>query len=160
MIGLGFDKNLLFFLSLLRTKPVCNKRIVKILTAFLGVTTLRLWSRACTDGAASTMLSHVAPSCSALTLRKQHCKHQNMVKDTLMAVFLKNIFIWVSLPRTGKTSKIWHIILYFLKLHCDQTAWFFQVFSTILKRFCHSKYTLILVLAFTGSISDSKRRKI
>ena len=44
--------------------------------------------------------------------------------------------------------KIWHFF-YFLKLFCDQTVWFFKVFSTVLKRFCpgHSKNVFVLVLA-------------
>ena len=54
--------------------------------------------------------------------------------------------IWVIFPRTGKISKNHHI---FLKPHCDQTVWLFQVFSTVLKRFCpvESKNTFVLVLA-------------
>ena len=38
---------------------------------------------------------------------------------------------------------------YFLALHCDQTVGLFQLFSTVLKRFCpvQSKNTLVLVLA-------------
>ena len=37
----------------------------------------------------------------------------------------------------------------FLELRCDQTVRFFQLFSTVLKRFCpwHSKNVFILVLA-------------
>ena len=54
--------------------------------------------------------------------------------------------IWVIFPRTGKISKNHHI---FLKPHCDQTVWLFQVFSTVLKRFClvEFKNTFVLVLA-------------
>ena len=38
---------------------------------------------------------------------------------------------------------------YFLALHCDQTVRLFQLFSTVLKRFCplHLKNSLVLVLA-------------
>ena len=37
----------------------------------------------------------------------------------------------------------------FLKLYCDQKVWFFQRFSTVLKRFCplDSKKVFVLVLA-------------
>ena len=42
---------------------------------------------------------------------------------------------WVRLPRTGEMVKN-GIFFTFLKLYCDQTVWVFQLFSTVLKRFC------------------------
>ena len=56
------------------------------------------------------------------------------------------VSIWVRFLRTGKTVKMW---LFFLRFYCDQTVWFFQRFSTALKRFCllHSENDFILVLA-------------
>ena len=41
---------------------------------------------------------------------------------------------------------------YFLALHCDQTVQLFQLFSTVLKRFCplDSKNVFVLVLARLG----------
>ena len=44
-------------------------------------------------------------------------------------------FIWVNFPKTGKIVKMWHSLT-FLELCCDQTAWFVQLFSTVLKTFC------------------------
>ena len=47
-------------------------------------------------------------------------------------------------PGRGKWAKsVW--IFLFLKLHCDQTVWFFKVFSTVLKRLCplQSKNTFV-----------------
>ena len=48
-------------------------------------------------------------------------------------------------PGRGKWAKC----VIFLKLHFDQTVWFFKVFSTVLKRLCplESKNTFVLVLA-------------
>ena len=49
-------------------------------------------------------------------------------------------------PGRGKWAKC---VIIFLKLYCDQTVWFCQVFSTVLKRLCllESKNTFVLVLA-------------
>ena len=43
---------------------------------------------------------------------------------------------------------MWHL-LFFLELCFDQTVCFFQLLSTVLKRFCplHSKNVFVLVLA-------------
>ena len=51
-------------------------------------------------------------------------------------------------PGRGKWAKS-VLFFFFLKLHCDQTVWFFKVFSTVLKRLCplQSKNTFVLVLA-------------
>ena len=51
-------------------------------------------------------------------------------------------------PGRGKWAKC-VLFFFFLKLHCDQTVWFFKVFSTVLKRLCllESKSTFVLVLA-------------
>ena len=40
-------------------------------------------------------------------------------------------------------------VAFFLELCCDQTVWFFQLFSTVLKIFCplHSINVFVLVLA-------------
>ena len=46
-----------------------------------------------------------------------------------------NVRIWVVLPRTGKMSNICHNF-FFLELYCGQTVWFFEISSTVLKRFC------------------------
>ena len=56
--------------------------------------------------------------------------------------------IWANFPRTGKMVKMWHFFI-LLKLYCDQTVWFFQLFSAVLKRFCplDSKNVFVLVLA-------------
>ena len=40
----------------------------------------------------------------------------------------------INFPRPGKMVKMWHFLI-FLELCCDQTVWFFQIFSTVLKRF-------------------------
>ena len=57
----------------------------------------------------------------------------------------------VSFCRTGKMSKMSKLCpkKYFLVLHCDQTVQLFQLFSTVLKRFCpaQSKNSPVLVLA-------------
>ena len=51
-------------------------------------------------------------------------------------------------PGRGKWSKC-GIFSFFLKLCCDQTVRFFQLFSTVLKRFCplDAKNVSVLVLA-------------
>ena len=53
----------------------------------------------------------------------------------------------------GKMSKICHNFLS-LELYCNQTVWFFQVFSIVLKSLCplESKNTFVLILAFFSSI--------
>ena len=62
--------------------------------------------------------------------------------------YLLKKHIWVNFPRTGKMVKLWHFS-FFLELCCDQTVWFFQLFSAVLKRFCplDSKNVFVLVLA-------------
>ena len=65
----------------------------------------------------------------------------------MMAVFSGVIHIYGSFsPGRGKWAKC---VIIFFKLHCDQTVWFFQVCSTVLKRLCllESKSTFVLVLA-------------
>ena len=49
----------------------------------------------------------------------------------------------------GKNDQTLSKKKYFLPLHCDQTVRLFQLFSTVLKRFCpvHLKNSLVLVLA-------------
>ena len=39
--------------------------------------------------------------------------------------------IWVNFPRTGKMVKLWHFLIFFLELCCDQTVWFFFNFSQL-----------------------------
>ena len=50
-------------------------------------------------------------------------------------------------PGRGKWSKC-GIFFILLKLYCNQTVWIFQLFSTVLKRFCplHSKNVFVLIL--------------
>ena len=58
-------------------------------------------------------------------------------------------YIWVNFPRTGKMVKMWHFLI-FSDLCCDQTVWFFQLFSAALRRFCplFSKNVFVSVLAY------------
>ena len=76
-------------------------------------------------------------------------RRQNIIRIHIWS-FLADwiLFIWVVLPRTGKMSNICHFFLV-LELYCGQTVWFFEVSSTVLKRFCplESKNTFVLVLA-------------
>ena len=52
------------------------------------------------------------------------------------------------IPQEGENGQNVEFFI-FLKLFCDQTVWFFQLFSTVPKRFCplDSKNVFILVLA-------------
>ena len=45
--------------------------------------------------------------------------------------------------------KMWHFLFFFVKLFCDKMVCFFQLFSTILRRFCplDSKNVFVLFLA-------------
>ena len=52
------------------------------------------------------------------------------------------------IPQDWENEQNVAYIFYFLKLYCDKTVWFFEVFSTVLKRFCplQSKTSFVLVL--------------
>ena len=66
--------------------------------------------------------------------------------------------IWASFCSTGKRCKLCLKII-FLKLHCYQTVWSFQDFSTVLKSFCplQSKNGLVLVPAHFFLLSNFHR---
>ena len=75
--------------------------------------------------------------------------------STFLLHFLPILFVlqlyltnWLISPERGKWSK-YGIFKFFLELCCDQTVWFFHLFSPLLKRFCpsDSKIVIVLVLA-------------
>ena len=53
------------------------------------------------------------------------------------------------IPQDGENGQNVAFFLFFLKLYCDQTVRFFQLLSTVLKRFCplDAKNVSVLVLA-------------
>ena len=62
------------------------------------------------------------------------------------------------IPQDGENGQ--HVaFFYFLKLCCDQTVRFFQLLSTVLKRFCplDAKNVSVLVLAIFFSFSNFHR---
>ena len=54
-----------------------------------------------------------------------------------------------SSAQDGENEEYLSYFFFFLELYCGQTVWFFEVSSTVLKRFCplQSKNTSVLVLA-------------
>ena len=63
-------------------------------------------------------------------------------------MMMKMILVFVIMVKDITRSKS-GIFFILLKLFCDQTVWFFQLFSTVLRRFCplQSKNVFVLVLA-------------
>ena len=67
--------------------------------------------------------------------------------------FLKCVAsLWINFSGTGKIVKIWHFFILFWSSFATKQFDFCQLFSTVLKRFCHrdSKNVFVLVLAYLG----------
>ena len=63
-----------------------------------------------------------------------------------LTVVVKSLIYMGQFPQDGENGQK---LAFFLELWCDQTIWFFKLFSTVLKRFWpgHSKNVFVLVLA-------------
>ena len=91
---------------------------------------ISLWS--------SSTVSIAAKGCTEAGTHKvsdERSRTRILGKVIIQRVDSSDICIWVSFCRTGKMIKLC-LKKYFLPLHCDQTVRLFQLFSTVLKRFC------------------------